>query len=269
MNLERARVALRPRTQSEILDLAARFCVGLGAGLYLKLAAIVLVPCLALTGAVWYWTAGDWWLVWSAAILLAGLAEGAFTVAASRLLFEAKPGVRAVLGHLLRRSFAYGSALLLVGLVLVVGSLAVVFGLLGWIVYTFVPEAVLLEGQSPLASLGRARVLILRKFGVALGLRLSTAVAQLFAVFAADALLGDGLVDFVLQLGEPLGSLSDDGGSAFALLGLFASVPYAATARFLTYIDGRTRQDGWDIQLRFTAIAAVGGSRAAPAQEAA
>ena len=30
-----------------------------------------------------------------------------------------------------------------------------------------------------------------------------------------------------------------------------------ATARFLAYIDGRTRQDGWDIQLRFMAIAAA------------
>ena len=35
--------------------------------------------------------------------------------------------------------------------------------------------------------------------------------------------------------------------------------PWVATARFLQYVDGRTRADGWDIQLRFMAIAAADG----------
>jgi hypothetical protein len=38
------------------------------------------------------------------------------------------------------------------------------------------------------------------------------------------------------------------------LLGLFASVPWVSALRFLTYIDTRTRRDGWDIQVRFLAL---------------
>lgn len=269
MNLQAARVVLRPRTQSEIFDLAARFCVGLGGGLYLKLGLWLLLPCLAVCAVAWLATA-SWPLVWTIALMLAALVEGAFTVAASRLLFEARPGVGSVLAQFARRLPAYCAVLLLLTIFYTVGSLMIVLGLLAWFFYLFVPEALLLEGQGPLRSLGRARVLVRRKFGVALGVRLGTLVAQLFAIFAADALLGAGLCEFVLQLGEPLGDLGDDGGSAFALLGLFVAVPYAATVRFLTYIDGRTRQDGWDIQIRFAAIAAAdAGSRAPATQEAA
>lgn len=268
MSLERARVVLRPRTQSEIFDLAARFCVGLGGGLYAKLAAWLLLPCLALCAAAWLST-GDWALVWTLAVALAAIVEGAFTVAASRLLFESRPGVGSVLAQFARRLPAYCAALVLLSLLYLVGTMALVLGVMAWFRFLFVPEALLLEGQGPIRSFSRARTLVRRKFGLALGVRLGTLVAQLFAVFAADALLGAGLCEFVLQLGRPLGSLWDDGGSGFALLGLFASVPYAATVRFLTYIDGRTRQDGWDIQIRFAAIAAAHATATATAQEAA
>jgi len=45
------------------------------------------------------------------------------------------------------------------------------------------------------------------------------------------------------------------GGSWFALCGFFLAVPFLATARFLAYIDGRTRREAWDVQLRFTELA--------------
>jgi hypothetical protein len=74
-------------------------------------------------------------------------------------------------------------------------------------------------------------------------------------------LLCQGLVSDVLQLGKPFGSLWADRFSPFALAGLMLSYPYAATARFLLYVDARTRSDGWDIQLRFMAIALADGER--------
>jgi hypothetical protein len=52
-----------------------------------------------------------------------------------------------------------------------------------------------------------------------------------------------------------MGSLYDDGGSTFALAGFFASIPYVASTRFLGYVDRRTRREGWDIQVRFAALA--------------
>ena len=91
------------------------------------------------------------------------------------------------------------------------------------------------------------------------GLGLQTLTCLLGMVFASvlcSELLGLGLVSYLLQLGSPLGSLFEDGGSLFALLGLFLSTPLVATARFLTYIDGRTRRDAWDVQVRFQQVRA-------------
>ena len=63
------------------------------------------------------------------------------------------------------------------------------------------------------------------------------------------------MVGFVLQLGHPTGELFEHGGSGFAVLGALLAVPLAAAMRFLGYIDLRTRKEGWDIQLRFVALA--------------
>jgi hypothetical protein len=80
-------------------------------------------------------------------------------------------------------------------------------------------------------------------------------MVMLSAVVTGEA-LGHGVVEFVLQLGKPFGSLWPDGGSLYAIFGLLACVPLCATTRFLAYIDARTRRDGWDIQVRFMAIQA-------------
>ena len=55
------------------------------------------------------------------------------------------------------------------------------------------------------------------------------------------------------------------GGSGFAVAGALLAVPVAAAARFLGYIDLRTRKEGWDIQLRFLRLVAetATGKRAA------
>jgi len=71
----------------------------------------------------------------------------------------------------------------------------------------------------------------------------------------AGELVGNAVVSLVLQLGSPFGSLFTNGGTPYALAGFFATVPLVAAARFLFYIDLRTRKEGWDIQLRFMAIA--------------
>src|SRR5262249_40877626 len=93
-----------------------------------------------------------------------------------------------------------------------------------------------------------------------LGLLCSLLVAQAVFVGVAE-LIGQGIVEGVLQLGRPFGSLVPDGGSVFALVGFFLSIPYVASARFLKYTDIRTRKEGWDIQLKFTAIQAADQAR--------
>lgn len=256
MNLEAARVVLRPRTPSEIFDLAFRFCAALAAPLYLRLSAVVLLPCLLVCAYVHALSDGHWETVWTCAVLLAAFAQSVFTVAASRLLFAAKPGVLSILGHSLRRLPALFGALLLHSILLTLGSLVAIGGFFVWVWHTFVYEAVLLEHQGPVAALRRASALVKHKFGGALVTCTVSTVGVAIGVVSGELLLG-GLVEWVLQLGKPFGDLWDDGGSAYAIVGFFAALPLVATARFLAYIDGRTRQDGWDIQLRFMAIAAA------------
>jgi hypothetical protein len=255
MNLEHARVILRPRTIAELFDLSLRFCTILAGRTYLSLSAIVLVPCLL---AVWAVHHGyeRWPLTWAAALALAALVRPVFTIAASRLLFEARPRLRDIFGHLLRRSLTLLLALLFYLLVLGVSAVMLVVPLLFMMVLlTFLDEAVLLEHQGPVRALSRASALLRRRSPAIVSLRLGQAVAVALFIVSAEQ-LGHGVVDFVLQLGAPLGDLWDGGGSAYALVGFFLSLPFIATAQFLTYIDGRTRMDGWDIQLRFLAIAA-------------
>jgi hypothetical protein len=87
-----------------------------------------------------------------------------------------------------------------------------------------------------------------------LGLALACLCAPFLFAMAAD-LVGETLVNMVLQMGRPLGSLWSDGGSAFAVLGALLSAPLVGCAGFLGYVDLRTRKEGWDIQLRFMALA--------------
>jgi hypothetical protein len=68
--------------------------------------------------------------------------------------------------------------------------------------------------------------------------------------------VGQAVTNDVLQLGHPFGVLWADGGSYFALIGLVLSSPLVAGFSFFTYVDQRTRKEGWDIQLAFVAATA-------------
>jgi Ca2+/H+ antiporter len=118
----------------------------------------------------------------------------------------------------------------------------------------FVSEAVLLESGSPLGSLARSSRLVLFRSLSCLGLALASLCAPFLCALAAD-LIGNTVVEMVFQMGRPFGSLIADGGSAYAVAGALLSAPFVASASFLGYIDMRTRKEGWDIQLRFVALA--------------
>jgi hypothetical protein len=255
MNLSAAAVVLRPRTVSEVLDLACRVCVRLAARLYLRLSAFVLLPCFAGCLALRQLFGADWWVVWCVAILLATLAQGPFTVAIGRILFSQQVTVTDCLAAFSARAGAYLRSLFSMAMLLALLSWTVI--LVPWVSQRllFVHEVCLLEGGSDSVVWKRCRQLVAGRESSTLLVVMLLWLARIGCVFVAEE-LGNALVDDVLQLGRPLGRLWSDGGTAFALAGLFASVPYVATARFLQYIDTRTRSDGWDIQLKFMAIGA-------------
>ncbi len=256
MRLADARVVLRPRSQGELLDLAALWCFSADRWLYLRLAAIVLLPSLALClGARWLggWA---WTSVWLLAAALATVCQGVFTVATSRAMFERDVPARAVLRQFVASAPRYLAALAISRVILAISAVTVALLPFAWARVAYVHEAVLLEGSGALAASSRAwRMGQARAIEVALllgGLGLAFVVATL-----AAELIGQGIVEFVLQLGRPLGSLFVDGVTPYALVGFHAAIPYVAVARFLGYIDERTRGDGWDIQLRFMALEAA------------
>lgn len=256
MNLGAAAVVLRPRTLAEILDLACRLVGSIALGLFLRLSAIVLLPCLAVCLALRHALGWPWPAVWAAAAILGVAAQGVFTAAVGRLLFSEELTAGQALRVFGRRAGSYLLMLFLRWLLLVAAATVAVLPIfVAWPVTLFAHEASLLEGAGPTDAIRRAGRFVSNRVGSVFGVLLALLFTQAAFVIAAE-LLGQGLVDQVLQLGKPFGSLFDKGGSAYALAGFLLSIPYVATARFLHYIDARTRSDGWDIQLRFMAIAA-------------
>lgn len=262
MNLGAAAIVLRPRTLAEILDLACRLSCSLALGLYLRLSALVLLPCLAVCLALRHGLGWSWIAVWLVAACLGAVAQGVFTIAVGRLLFSEELGAGQVLRLFARRFGSYSWMLTLSRIVLLVSSSVVIALPVAWPRLLFVHEASLLENAKAGEAIQRAGRFVTGRVVTVLGVLLSLLATQVGFVVVAE-FLGHGVVDEVLQLGRPFGALFSKGGSAYALAGFFLSVPYVATARFLHYIDARTRSDGWDVQLRFMAIASQSTERRA------
>jgi hypothetical protein len=255
MKLDRAAIVLRPRTVAEICDLAMRLSFSLALPLYAKLAAWVLLPLFAGAMALRYLAKWEWGWVWVVTIVAANVAQGVYTVAAGRLLFSEDLGVREVLSAFARRLPSYFFALVASRFVLAVAAMPIFSLPFAWIALMFVHEASLLEGAGPVGACQRASRFVKGRGGPAFQLLVMLLLAQAGGVVIGE-LLGQAILDDVFQAGKPLGSLWEDFGSPFAILGLLLSVPFISTARFLQYIDTRTRADGWDIQVRFLAVAA-------------
>jgi hypothetical protein len=268
MNLLAARVVLRPRPLGEVLDLTVPFCLA-NWRLLARVALSSLLPALALCLYVRLARAWTWPAVWLLAVGLGDLLEGLFAVAFGELLFQPAEAVRAaaIWGRFARRLPTYLMSWLVARILLALSLMFVPITPLVAVHLLFVREVVLLEGAPVFGSIGRSYRFVQRQVGSSLALLLAL-VTMPPAVAIACELLGDAVINTVLQLGRPVGDLWTQGGSGYALVGFFLSVPISAGARFLKYIDVRTRKEGWDLQLRFTAIAAaerddVAGSPAA------
>jgi hypothetical protein len=265
MNLGASAIVLRPRKIAEVLDLACRFSISVAFGLYARLTVLILLPVLAGCLLLRYAAGWRWLAVWAVAVAGGSVVQGIFTVAVGRILFSEALGAGQVLRLFGRRLGSYVGMMLIGRTLLAASCLPLFMGLpFAWTPLFFVNEASLLEGAGAFDALRRSSRLVGDRPFPVFGALLSLLLTQAAFVLTAE-LLGQGLVAEVLQLGKPFGSLFSDGGSPYALAGLLLSVPYVATARFLTYVDARTRADGWDIQLRFMAISAAETEREAAA----
>jgi len=255
MNLGDSAVVLRPRSISEITDLAFRICFSVGFRLYLRLAVMTLLPAFVLCLALYYFAELSWPQVWLVAIVIAPFVEGVYSIAVSQLMFSPTLGPRPVFALLGKR---FGALLwsLLIRFVGGVIGLLTVFVLLPFVVIRLLllDEACLLEGLSGNRAYERSfRLVENRGSGSGFLMVLLLAAIRVGIVILAE-LTCDGIVGDLLQFGRPFGWLFRDGGSPVSLAGFFLAIPLVATVRFLYYIDARTRADGWDIQLRFHGI---------------
>jgi hypothetical protein len=263
VNVLTTRVALRERTLAEVFDLAFRFVIVRGGKKYLRL---WLVSCAPLLGAcAWLrYAHAEWSAVWALALAGFVIAQIPFTLSASRLLLGDELALGGVVRGWLPRIFGQllMHALWLAGLAMVALLLVPLPLLAARLLY--LPEITLLEGSGPLRAYERGTRLC--KNRLAHAVETSFLLLALWAAFILGAeAMGQWLVVDVLSL-PPLEDALGNGGSWFALFGFFAAVPFIATARFLAYIDGRTRREAWDVQLRFTELAkqlAASGARAA------
>jgi len=255
-DLRRTRIVLRERSVAEVLDLALRFVV-VNARTYAAVAAVALVPA-ALACAV----AGDrlgWRSGWALAAVLALAADVPFTLLASRLVFDDRVRARDVLRDALP-SAGRVVALRLAALPLVAILLLALVVPGVWLATTllFATEVALLEQAGLGRVFGRAaRLASSAPSGAVLGLGalLLLAVAGvLFVDVAGRALIGE------ILLFQPPRPVWSTGGGVLPVLGLFLAIPYLATARLLLYLNVRTRTEGWDIQVRFAALAARDGT---------
>lgn len=266
MNLDQCRIVLRPRSVAEVLDLALRVMTATQSRLYGWLGAIFLLPCLALCVAARYVAEWEWAPVWILAVALGSVVQGVFTVASGRLLFSENLTVGEVSRHFFGRFWSYMGTLMLSRLLLGLGSLGLflLFPFFWvWNKVAFVHEASLLEQAPPGEAIKRASRFVATRSSSTLLLTLCFVLAHLVFIGVFESVGNAGILEFLLQSGQPFGTLLD-GGSPFALAGFFASIPYVATARFLAYVDQRTRMDGWDIQLKFMAIGARAHAHASP-----
>jgi hypothetical protein len=252
VNLTRARIVLRPRGRLECLDLAFRY-VSDARGVFGRISAALLIPAFAVTAATRGIFGRPWWEVWLVAVGLGSLLAGAFTVASGKLLFEEAPATGPLLSSFARRFGSYLWAWLLSRLLIGLGYLVVIAGPAAWVRWAFVAEAVLLEDASGTKALRRSERISSASWNRVLGMLTATLIMSLAMVFFAEQ-MGFSILEDVLSIPITADRLMDDGGSYLAIAGYFASVPWSAAGRFLVYVDDRTRQDGWDVQVRLMAL---------------
>lgn len=253
MNVYEARVVVRERTVAEIVDLAVRFSLRLGGGLYARLCVYVLLPAYALLLGLLYLDVPPLWSMLTAALLFP-LLQLPFTVAASRLMFSAELGAGEVLRESLRVLVRYTLAQLLGLMLLVGGSLLVVLAPAAAVRSLFLGEIVVLEGARPSSAYQRATRLTFHRFGQSLLVWVSL-LAVSFAVMMVAEIFGQSLAATGIRFSDLEELLGPGLNLPGRIAGLFLSAPLVATLRFLAYIDNRTRREGWDIQVRFLELA--------------
>jgi len=264
MNLEDLSVAVRERSLAEQLDLALLLARRHAARLVL-LAVLGAAPWIALD---WLLFAGSnpeqpAALAWLVVLLVAQapVATAPITAYLGEAMFSRQPTLRGALATTRQRiapllAFAlYRAAFVAVPVGLLSAVAGGTPGLLLLFLLMFYPlhagEVVLLERQPLRASFTRARQLMASWRAEAVGQLalggLVIVVGSLAAVIAGVVLIN--LLFWDAISGEDWWRWFHPGSTPLALLMPWPFIAWLAVVRFLSYIDLRTRREGWEIEL--------------------
>jgi hypothetical protein len=255
------RIVLRPRSLDETFDLALAY-LRVSARDFWKIFLLLTLGSLAIIVGAAYALDLDWWQRCGVALIVVPIMERMVTVYAGRHLFQNVAGKRAAVLAVLKRLplvgiwtvFTMGPVLVMLidventGL-LVLGIFCLTFWPFILASHLFLGEAAFLEQLDVGKAMKRARILVTYRFGRALGMVVATTFVR--ALFVVCVTFGSTFLMFVLQLQDAPESISYWAGIG----GFVVSGPYLALVRLFDYVDARTRREGWDIQVRFNAIA--------------
>lgn len=257
-----ARIVLRPRSLDETFDLALAYLRTTALD-FVRLFVVLTAGAAILIVGSSYALDLDWGQRVAVALVVVTMMERVVTVFAGRHLFQNEAKTRASLTAVLKRSpLVLGWALFATGPLVItlldteeVGLIVLgIFLLTVWpfilATHLYLGEAAFLEQLNLGRAMKRTRVLVTYRFGRALGMIVSQALVR--GLFVVTAMFGTSfLVEFVLQFqGVPEAVTW-----WAAIFGYVLSGPYVALVRLFDYVDARTRREGWDIQVRFNAIA--------------
>lgn len=258
------RIVLRPRTLDETLDLALAYL----RGAFFDFAKLAVL--LAVVGGLMVWGLyvvldldREWGPI-AAVLVVAPILDRVVTVYGGRHLFQNDPRIsQAIIAVVKRLPLAILSAVIVTlpwtPMVLTsfddstwigVGVFVLTFWPFVLAPHAYLGEVAHLEQLSAWKAAKRSRVLVAYRFGRALGLVLVAAGIRVFLALSIDL-----TIEFVLGFMLQFGDVSDAIGPWAAVAGYLLAGPYVAMVRMFDYVDARTRREGWDIQVRFNAIA--------------
>ncbi len=255
------RVVLRPRSLLESCDLTSIF-IRVHQGYFARLLPWVIVPAL---GAYLLHVLGDWR---PARALLLEVAVTNFTadiyaLLCGDLMLQPTTSLTAIQIRFLKSlpRYVFTRALL-------TATLFVSFGLT-FSRAMFAPEAALLERGGVRAAWSRSGALMSATPGRWIAFGVIAGLLLLFGAAAMETLRYAVREMFGLSQ-SPLSAMKDHMSWA-PFLGIALAQPFLVAARFLLYIDCRTRREGWDLQVQFNALAISSNShlRSGPPAEAA
>ncbi|MBI3840139.1 MAG: hypothetical protein HY288_19630 [Planctomycetia bacterium] len=258
MQLDQARIAIRERSWLDNLDLALQVIRAHGAAVATS-SAVGIVPMFLVNVLVTKWwhrdfeedTRGGYWFLLSILVMIeAPLATAPLTLYLGRALFVDKPAPR----ETARDFVSCLPQLLLLQFFL---RILLIVPVLTWIIpyalWPFLNEVILLE-RNPLVG-REARLSTLKRNS---SLHRSGSGDFLLRAIAALALAGLLLGALVLTqdfLLENLFGFHPGWNTQIVTLqlALWLVVIYFAVARFLSYLDQRIRDEGWEVELQLRA----------------